>query len=204
VAIPDEFINTRRTPGFGYATLLALNILKHLDTEYGSVSTPELNYSIILWNKPWNHSQPMEYLFAYIRFCVEYSKITSLISENTLVRSALTNIQNTELFNDDVCDWDKLDPAAQTMKAFKLLSCTLKKHNVAAPLPLWQQVTIMKLKPSPPQPVPAPTSIAWLLVVSTAGVTSWDAILFTPAPSATTRALDIASKPPSQKLGIFP
>jgi hypothetical protein len=47
-AVPDTFINTLRLPGLGYACVTALNILEHLDNEYGKLSTKDLNYNILL------------------------------------------------------------------------------------------------------------------------------------------------------------
>jgi hypothetical protein len=52
VAVPNTFINTIQIIGLGYATLSALDILSHIDTEYGEVSTKDLNNNIRLINRP--------------------------------------------------------------------------------------------------------------------------------------------------------
>jgi hypothetical protein len=118
-AVPDTYIHELRIPGLGYATVSALDILEHLDTEYGDVSKQDLNDNMLLLNKPWNPSQPIEDLFAQIDLCIEFAKHADPISETTLVRSVHTNVDNTGLFHDDIRDWDKLKPDEQTMKAFK-------------------------------------------------------------------------------------
>jgi hypothetical protein len=75
--------------------------------------------NILLLNKPWNPSQPMEDRFAHIDSCIEFAKHIDPISETTLVRSALTKVENNGLFHDEIRDWNKLKPENRTMKAFK-------------------------------------------------------------------------------------
>jgi hypothetical protein len=94
---------------------LALNILQHLDTEYGDVRKQDLKNNMILLNTKWNSSQPIEDLFAQIDRCIEFSKHADPISEITLARSAKINVDNTGLFHDDIRDWNKLKPSDQTM-----------------------------------------------------------------------------------------
>jgi hypothetical protein len=65
-------------------------------------------------NKP-NPNQQIKDIFAQIRLCVQFSKITDPISNSTAVWSALTNLKNTGIFHEDFRDWDKLAPATRTM-----------------------------------------------------------------------------------------
>jgi hypothetical protein len=57
---------------------------------------------------------------AQIDLFIELTKHADPISETTLVRSALTNVDNTGLFHGDIRDWIKLKPEDQTKKAFKM------------------------------------------------------------------------------------
>jgi hypothetical protein len=125
-AVPDTYIHELRIPGLGYATVTALDILDHLDDEYGDVSKQDLNNNMILLNTPWNPIQPIEALFAQIDLCVDFAKHADPIGDTTLVRSVQTNVENTGLFHDDIRDWDKLPAAEQTLKAFKT---TFKKAD---------------------------------------------------------------------------
>jgi hypothetical protein len=56
-AVPDTFIHELRIPGLVNATVLALDILKHLDTKYGEVRKQDLNNNMTLLLNPWNPSQ---------------------------------------------------------------------------------------------------------------------------------------------------
>jgi hypothetical protein len=88
-----------------------------------------LNDKILLLNKAWNPIQPMDDLFAQIDGWIEFAKHVNPISSATLLRSAHTNIKNTGLFDADIRDWNKLEPAAQAMKAFKTAFLRANKYR---------------------------------------------------------------------------
>jgi hypothetical protein len=92
-----------------------------------------LNNNILILNKPWNPSQPMEELFAQIDICIKFAKSVDPNIEPTQIQSALTNIKNTGLFDADIWDWNKLEPAAKPCKHSKLLSYVLTKTAVLTP-----------------------------------------------------------------------
>jgi hypothetical protein len=117
-AVPSTYINKLKHKTLGFANVTTLQIIEHLVTTYGTLTTDDLDKNIALLHKEWSPTTPIEDLFEQIRVCREFAADTDPISESTAVRAALMNIEKTGLFSDAIRDWRKRADADKTMANF--------------------------------------------------------------------------------------
>eukprot|EP00979_Chaetoceros_neogracilis_P019061 scaffold11671_cov903-Chaetoceros_neogracile.AAC.1 len=92
-----------------------MTIIKHLQTNYGEVSQEDLAENEALMNSPWDHTTPVETLFARIKECQEYAEAgEEPINDRKIIRVTYMHIKRTGIFN-DACDvWDDKETASKT------------------------------------------------------------------------------------------
>jgi hypothetical protein len=119
-AVPLAFISQIQDDLLGFAPITTLEILTHLDTTYGTLTTDDLDRNITQLHKDWNPTEPLETLFQQIRKCIIFAATTDPISEPTAVRAGLSNLQKSGLFTDALRDWRKRPTAEHTFDNFRL------------------------------------------------------------------------------------
>jgi hypothetical protein len=117
-AVPSTYINKLKHKSLGFANVSTLQIIEHLVTTYGTITTDDLDKNIELLHKDWAPTNPIEDLFEQIRTCIEFAADTDPISEATAVRAATMNVEKTGLFSEAIRDWRKRPDADKTMENF--------------------------------------------------------------------------------------
>ena len=113
-AVPDTYIKALKDEYFGYANTTTLDILTHLDTNYGTVTADDLNDNIKRLTAEWNTMQPLEDLWHQIMEARRYAQPHDPISEHAAIRAALTNLETSGVFNDALKEWRRRPIAEHT------------------------------------------------------------------------------------------
>ena len=106
-AIPDTYTKILKHNQFGYANVTVLALLNHLDTHYGTVTFDDLDTNLNNLTRRWDPTQPLEDLWNQINECQIYAAPHDPITVATAVRAAITNLTNSGVFTDALCDWCK-------------------------------------------------------------------------------------------------
>lgn len=104
-AVPETYLDELRHESLGFAKVTVLQMLAHLDSTYGAVTSDDLRSNMKDLERAWNADQPLEDLWSQIKRCMTFAAQTDPISELTAVRSALENLENTGLFTDAILRW---------------------------------------------------------------------------------------------------
>jgi hypothetical protein len=130
--VDAQFINSLSDSTTKYLLVDPMTIIKHLQTNYGEVSQEDLAENEALMNSPWDHTTPVETLFARIKECQEYAEAgEEPINDRKIIRVTYMHIKRTGIFN-DACDvWDDKETASKTWSAFKtyFITAIKKKHK---------------------------------------------------------------------------
>jgi hypothetical protein len=102
----------------GYANVTTLTILEHLTTNYGTLSTDDLNNNINKLNEDWSPSDPIETIFTRIRECRTFAQYDDPITEASAVRIAIQMVERSGVFGDAIKDWRKKANAEKTLANF--------------------------------------------------------------------------------------
>jgi hypothetical protein len=120
IAVPFTYIDELSDEEFGFANVTTLQILTHLDTTYGIVTPDDLETNLKHMTREWGTDQPIEDLWRQIRICRTFAASHDPITELTAIRAAVTNLEKSNLFIDDVKQWRKRPDAEKTMANLKL------------------------------------------------------------------------------------
>jgi hypothetical protein len=118
-AVPATYINELSDETLGFANVTVLNLLQHLDTNYGTITADDLSINLKHLHREWTGAQPLEDLWQQIRLCRVFAADIDPISEATAIRAALDNLENTGLFTDAIKDWRKRPDLEHTLANFK-------------------------------------------------------------------------------------
>jgi hypothetical protein len=88
-----------------------LQILQHLNTIYGQITTHDLDLNMKKLHKEWSPANPIEDLF-------EHTVNNDPISEAMAVRSGVTDLEASGVFGDAIPDWRKRHEIEHTMVNF--------------------------------------------------------------------------------------
>ena len=69
IAVPSTYIDELSNDVLGYANTTTLDILTHLDTTYGTITSDNLDLNLKNLHQEWSTKQPMEDLWKQIRMC---------------------------------------------------------------------------------------------------------------------------------------
>ena len=117
-AVPATYVNKLKNKALGFANVTTLQLIEHLVSTYGTITTDDLDRNMALLHKEWSPTEPIEDLFEQIRMCQEFASAKDAISEATAVRAGLANLEKTGLFADAIRDWRKRADADKTMDNF--------------------------------------------------------------------------------------
>jgi len=99
-------------PTHGFSNCTTLQLLDHLDTNYGTKSPDDLQRNDERMANPWDFSQPIETLWRRQELCMQYDRS---IPANKAVRTTSQVLEQTELFQEDMKAWKRRPIAEQTM-----------------------------------------------------------------------------------------
>jgi hypothetical protein len=119
-AVPHTFLEELRDTRLAFSKVSCLTILRHLRTTYGTVTADDLKLNLQNLSRQWGPEQPLEDLWAQINRCQEFAATsTDPITDATIIRTTLDNIEQSGAFVHDVRDWRKLPIADQTLARLK-------------------------------------------------------------------------------------
>jgi hypothetical protein len=119
--VHPTYIETLRHPITQFSQVTPLQILTHLWTTYGSVSTEDLSANWTRMNTPWNPPTPIESLYSQLKIGKDFAEEgAELISDTQLQRIAYDLIQATGLFEVACREWRNKPAATKTWAAFQV------------------------------------------------------------------------------------
>lgn len=118
-AVPSHYIDTLKDELFGFSTVAPRTILAHLMTAYATVTQDDLIANQMTMETPWDTETPLSTLWTQLRKAQLFAANHDAISDNTLMRAALKNLENSGVFLDALKDWRKKAAAQQTYDNLK-------------------------------------------------------------------------------------
>jgi hypothetical protein len=85
-AVPATYVNKLKDKSLGFANVTTLQLIEHLVSTYGTVTTDDLDQNMALLHKDWSPTTPIKDLFEQICACREFAINNDAISEATAVR----------------------------------------------------------------------------------------------------------------------
>ena len=96
------------------------NILAHMQLTYAQVTQDDLIENQANMEAQWDPTHPLENLWTQLRKCQLFAVDHDPISNNTLMRAALKNLEASGVFIDALRDWRKRAPNTQTYDQLKM------------------------------------------------------------------------------------
>jgi hypothetical protein len=118
-AIPEAYLEELKDDNVGFTNSSTLDIVTFLKTRYGIVKQHELTANENKMSEAWNPEDAIETLYSRIAKCQAFARTHNPISDNTAVRKMLVVVEQTNLFDDTVRDWNKRPANEWTMANFK-------------------------------------------------------------------------------------
>ncbi|CAB9527702.1 hypothetical protein SEMRO_2051_G312600.1 [Seminavis robusta] len=119
-AIEEVYYKSLRDPDEGYSTLRYIDLIVHLNKQYGKLTNDDPNKNFERMNAKWTPTQPIEQLFHQIDDAVSFSKDHGPISAKATVHSAQKNLENSCVFPLAVKDWRNKLKEVQTWANFQV------------------------------------------------------------------------------------
>ena len=103
---PGKYLTTLKNPITKFCRGTPLQILQHLWTKYGTISSQDLTANYTAMAAKWNPPTPIEDLFLQLRDGQEFATDgNESISNSQLLRLCYDNVNSTGLFNDALKIW---------------------------------------------------------------------------------------------------
>jgi len=119
-AVNSTYVCSLQDPFYGYANVSVRDLLTHLETTYAQLDQDQLTTNMEMLKVPWEPSESMEPLW---QRAVNAQQVAHAgndpITDTTLLRIFRKVIGDRGLFELDLRDWDKKEPADQTWDNFK-------------------------------------------------------------------------------------
>ena len=156
-AVPSTYLDELSDAVMGFSNVSCVELLTHLHTTYGTVSPDDLETNLKNLNRQWNPDQPLTDLWAQIKLCQDFATNSAEpITDATVIRITLKNLEDSGVFTQDVRDWRKLPAANHTI-------ANLKRHFNEADV---ERIRLLSSKSAGyahqakalPTPNPAPSS----------------------------------------------
>lgn len=120
-ATPSTYIDALSDPELGFAQVTALDLLTHLHTTYGTITSTDRDTYHARLHAPWTPPTPIESLFKQLEDGKRMAALAKEpIADSQLVRIGQTLIFKTGLFPDGCRDWRLKPDADRTWDQFKL------------------------------------------------------------------------------------
>ena len=118
-AIPATYIDILEDELFGFSNVQPRDLVAHMTIQYAQVTQDDLTENIKTLNESWDPQEPIEKLWTQLRRCQLFAANFDPISDNTLVRSAIANLEASGVFMDALKDWRKRTVLTQTLANLK-------------------------------------------------------------------------------------
>ena len=119
-AIDHDYIYDLRHPTVAFANTTVLEMLTHLHTTYGNITTDQLDTNLGDLERAWNPDESIETLWRRVTDCRRFAADGGdPISERTAVRKTLAVIEQTGVFATAIEDWRKRPSAQWTWTNFR-------------------------------------------------------------------------------------
>jgi hypothetical protein len=119
-AYDDMYTRGLRNTHTGYASVTALQIITHLYTLYGKITSMDLETNDAKMKAPYDSTQPIEVLFQQIEEAQEFAEAgEASYSQATLLNNAYILLFKTGQYKDACREWNRKQPANKTWAAFK-------------------------------------------------------------------------------------
>ena len=124
-AIEPLYIEALRNPHTGYTGVSTMTILTYLYTNYGSITSIDLDAHKTKMKQPYDINLPITTLFKQIEDGVEYAEAgNDPFTDTQVVNMAYVLLFNTGAYKDDCKDWTRRATAAKTWTHFKAFFAT--------------------------------------------------------------------------------
>jgi hypothetical protein len=119
--VPEHFIVTLQHPITQYARVTPLQLMEHLWTTYGTITSDDLTTNYDRMTAPWNPPTPIENLFDQLKLGQEYAgEGGEPIDTRQLMRIGYNLIQQTGLFETSCREWRNKPTADKTYATFQI------------------------------------------------------------------------------------
>jgi hypothetical protein len=120
LAVDVSFLTILEDPIMGFADIAVIDMLDHLNDEYGQITNEELEKNRTELSNPWNPDLAIEGLWVRIQEVQRYA-ITAgeTISDATAIRLTLPVLEATGVFSHATEQWREKDEEGLTLDAFK-------------------------------------------------------------------------------------
>jgi hypothetical protein len=120
-AVPETHIAGLCDPRMGFPNVSCLDILTHLRTTYVIVTPEDLKLILKNLSRQWGPDQPLSDLWDQIKKCQDFaSGMAEPISDATVLRTTIDNLEESGAFPHNMRDWRKLPIAQQTLTNLKV------------------------------------------------------------------------------------
>lgn len=113
-AVDPTYYQILEDPEDGYTDLTLNQLVTHLTTTYGEITTDDLNANEKRLEQQWSSSQPLEDLWTQAKQAQAFAKDHDPISEIRLVRSCTNNLESSGVFDHALRKWRAKATADQT------------------------------------------------------------------------------------------
>jgi hypothetical protein len=129
-AVHSTYIEILRDPVFGLANVSARQIILHLLSTYGILTTEDLEENRDKVKADWNPDTDIEHLWTRAMTCKNFAEGSALtLSDEAIMHLLLVPLEKTKVFPDDIKAWRILPAASQTWDAFKNHFTTRNKER---------------------------------------------------------------------------
>ena len=129
---PDLYLSAIKHPRTGYATVTTRQMLQHLWTTYGEITSADLDTNLTNLSKPWHPTTPIETLFLQIDDGLDFALAgESPIDNNTAVRITYNILFATGLFELACREWRAKPKQEKTLANLKVFF-TIANNDRAA------------------------------------------------------------------------
>ena len=129
-AVHSTYIEILRDPVFGLANVSARQIILHLLSTYGMLTTEDLEENRDKVKADWNPDTDIEHLWTRAMTCKNFAEGSALtLSDEAIMHLLLVPLEKTKVFADDIKAWRILPATAQTWNAFKNHFTTRNKER---------------------------------------------------------------------------
>jgi len=114
-AVEKIYYQSLKHPHMGYAQVTLRQILDHLVKTYANIDPFDLKTNQEKMSQPYNANAPIETLFRQITEGVSFAELGNApFTKKQIVDTAILYVTKAGVFQDDLKDWNKQDPANRT------------------------------------------------------------------------------------------
>ena len=120
-AVDDKYTKSLKHALLGYGNTNPLEVITHLITTYGQISSDDLLENREQLKQPWSPPEEIESFFDNIETCVAFStKGNDTISERNAVEAGVATLRQNGLFGISIREWSRETLVRRTYENFKI------------------------------------------------------------------------------------